>query len=416
MTVARGMRAAPAAALPAAAPATPAPLLPVAPRRCSSCVATAPCRSRPARPTRTARSTSPSSSRSSGAAAAGTRRSRTSCAASRRAATPARCGSRRRGPPRDGEDVDAMFSASSGRSPRPSGSASTAGAARTSRVATGWQTVPRVLRAGRRRPRLPRPGPRARVLRDVRRAHVGGGDLPAGLHCICAWPWLAELVRSATARARRRSTSASTTSLLPPGGPTRDDLVLFYARAVTPRRAVPLVLLALAELHRRRPDVEIALFGEARRSRRPSPTATSACSRSPRSPSIRQRDRRRGPLYDEPLADPDRDARVRPPGRGRCERCDGRRSARRPGRARGARPPGPGRRDRAAARRPRAARERRARPGPSSWRRGHGRAAAAQVEEGLRAALAAPVGLSAPGARRRRLTAARPAGRSRRPR
>jgi glycosyltransferase involved in cell wall biosynthesis len=41
-------------------------------------------------------------------------------------------------------------------------------------------------------------------------------------------------------------------------------LVLFYARAVTPRRAVPLGLLALEELHRRRPGVEIALFGEAR--------------------------------------------------------------------------------------------------------------------------------------------------------
>jgi len=43
----------------------------------------------------------------------------------------------------------------------------------------------------------------------------------------------------------------------------REDLVLFYARAVTPRRAVPLGVLALAELHRRRPDVELALFGEA---------------------------------------------------------------------------------------------------------------------------------------------------------
>ena len=40
--------------------------------------------------------------------------------------------------------------------------------------------------------------------------------------------------------------------------------MLFYARAVTPRRAVPLGLLALAELHRRRPRIEIALFGEAR--------------------------------------------------------------------------------------------------------------------------------------------------------
>ena len=41
--------------------------------------------------------------------------------------------------------------------------------------------------------------------------------------------------------------------------------MLFYARAVTARRAVPLGLLALAELHRRRPAATIALFGESRR-------------------------------------------------------------------------------------------------------------------------------------------------------
>jgi glycosyltransferase involved in cell wall biosynthesis len=39
--------------------------------------------------------------------------------------------------------------------------------------------------------------------------------------------------------------------------------VLFYARPATPRRAVPLGMLALAELHRRRPEVEIALYGDA---------------------------------------------------------------------------------------------------------------------------------------------------------
>jgi glycosyltransferase involved in cell wall biosynthesis len=42
----------------------------------------------------------------------------------------------------------------------------------------------------------------------------------------------------------------------------RRDTVVFYARHVTPRRAVPLGLLALAELHRRRPDVRIVMFGD----------------------------------------------------------------------------------------------------------------------------------------------------------
>jgi O-antigen biosynthesis protein len=42
----------------------------------------------------------------------------------------------------------------------------------------------------------------------------------------------------------------------------RRDTVMFYGRHATPRRAVPLAMLALDELHRRRPDVRIVLFGD----------------------------------------------------------------------------------------------------------------------------------------------------------
>ncbi|MEX1141143.1 MAG: glycosyltransferase [Thermoleophilaceae bacterium] len=42
----------------------------------------------------------------------------------------------------------------------------------------------------------------------------------------------------------------------------RDDTVAFYARGVTPRRAVPLGALALEELKRRRPDVRVVMFGD----------------------------------------------------------------------------------------------------------------------------------------------------------
>ena len=38
--------------------------------------------------------------------------------------------------------------------------------------------------------------------------------------------------------------------------------LIFYARDVTPRRAVPLGLLALEELYRRRPDLRFVLFGD----------------------------------------------------------------------------------------------------------------------------------------------------------
>ncbi len=37
--------------------------------------------------------------------------------------------------------------------------------------------------------------------------------------------------------------------------------MIYYARYTTPRRAVPIGLMALAELKRRRPDVRIVLFG-----------------------------------------------------------------------------------------------------------------------------------------------------------
>jgi glycosyltransferase involved in cell wall biosynthesis len=43
----------------------------------------------------------------------------------------------------------------------------------------------------------------------------------------------------------------------------RRDTVLFYAREYTPRRAVPLGLLALEELERRRPGTRFILFGQA---------------------------------------------------------------------------------------------------------------------------------------------------------
>jgi glycosyltransferase involved in cell wall biosynthesis len=44
----------------------------------------------------------------------------------------------------------------------------------------------------------------------------------------------------------------------------RRDTIVYYARQSTDRRAVPVGLLALAELHRRRPQTRIVLFGTDR--------------------------------------------------------------------------------------------------------------------------------------------------------
>jgi glycosyltransferase involved in cell wall biosynthesis len=49
----------------------------------------------------------------------------------------------------------------------------------------------------------------------------------------------------------------------PSGVARRRDTVLFYCREGTPRRAVPLGLLALDELWRRRPDLRFVLFGDS---------------------------------------------------------------------------------------------------------------------------------------------------------
>jgi O-antigen biosynthesis protein len=133
-------------------------------------------------------------------------------------------------------------------------------------VATGWQTVHRALL-------LPGCGGRAYLVQDHEPEFYGTSaeriwamqTYRLGLHCVCASPWLARVVRD------RYGATASHFDLgvrhdlyfraESAGG---DELVLLYARAVTARRAVPLGLLALEELTRRRPEQRVALFGEPR--------------------------------------------------------------------------------------------------------------------------------------------------------
>ncbi|HEX2087171.1 MAG TPA: glycosyltransferase, partial [Solirubrobacteraceae bacterium] len=133
-------------------------------------------------------------------------------------------------------------------------------------VATGWQTVHRTLL-------LPGCGARAYLVQDHEPEFYGTSaertwaeqTYSLGLHCVCASAWLAGLVRE------RYGASASHFDLgvrhdvyRPLEAVERRERVLFYARAVTPRRAVPLGLLALEELAGRRPGTEVALFGEPR--------------------------------------------------------------------------------------------------------------------------------------------------------
>jgi glycosyltransferase involved in cell wall biosynthesis len=130
-------------------------------------------------------------------------------------------------------------------------------------LATGWQTVARALL-------LPGAGGRAYLVQDhepefyatsAERLYAAD-SYRHGLHCIAASPWLAALVRDRYGASATHFDLAIDEDTYRPGTePRRDDLVAFYGRASTPRRAVPLGLLALTELASRRPGVEIAVFG-----------------------------------------------------------------------------------------------------------------------------------------------------------
>lgn len=132
-------------------------------------------------------------------------------------------------------------------------------------LATGWQTVARTLL-------LPGCRARAYLVQDHEPDFYGASaealwaqeSYRQGMHCIAASPWLAELLRSRYDASASHIDLAVDHTVYTPSTSRRGDLVAFYARAVTPRRAVPLGLLALGELSLRRPQLEIVLYGEDR--------------------------------------------------------------------------------------------------------------------------------------------------------
>jgi glycosyltransferase involved in cell wall biosynthesis len=82
------------------------------------------------------------------------------------------------------------------------------------------------------------------------------------MHCIAASPWLRDLLierYGATAEAFQLGVDHE---IYRPRPVAREPAtVIYYARYATPRRAVPVGLMALAELKRRRPEVRVVLFG-----------------------------------------------------------------------------------------------------------------------------------------------------------
>lgn len=130
-------------------------------------------------------------------------------------------------------------------------------------LATGWQTVHPALRLGNSYARAYLVNDHEPDFYPASTERVLATDTyTRGLHCIAASPWLRDLLRErygASADAFQLGVDHKT--YMPRDIPRRADTVIYYARHETGRRAVPVGLRALEELHRRRPDVRILLFG-----------------------------------------------------------------------------------------------------------------------------------------------------------
>jgi glycosyltransferase involved in cell wall biosynthesis len=84
-----------------------------------------------------------------------------------------------------------------------------------------------------------------------------------GLYCISASRWLSEqLADRYGAPGTWFRLGVDHDTYQPRPSERRRDTVVFYAREFTPRRAVPLGVLALAELRARRPDLRVVAFGQ----------------------------------------------------------------------------------------------------------------------------------------------------------
>jgi O-antigen biosynthesis protein len=130
-------------------------------------------------------------------------------------------------------------------------------------VATGWQTVFRVMSLDGCRAR-------AYLVHDHEIEFSGtsvermwaDATYRLGLFHIAASPWLRDVIEQQyRGRASVFDFGVDHDIYRSLDVARRRDTVVFYSRHVTPRRAVPLGLLALAEFHRRRPDVRIVTFG-----------------------------------------------------------------------------------------------------------------------------------------------------------
>ncbi len=129
-------------------------------------------------------------------------------------------------------------------------------------LATGWQTAHSVAML---------PGARARcyMVQDHEpefyatsaEARWAENTYRLGFHHLCGSPWLEQMAGRYGGTTSRFSFGIEHDIYFPRDVERRRDTVMLYGRDVTPRRAVPLALLALEELLERRPDTRVVSFG-----------------------------------------------------------------------------------------------------------------------------------------------------------
>ncbi len=130
-------------------------------------------------------------------------------------------------------------------------------------IATGWQTVHAMLELDQCRARAYIVNDHEPEFYPASTEHALAADTYRyGLHCIAASPWLRDLlIERYDASAEAFQLGVDHETYRPRPVARQPATVIYYARYATPRRAVPIGLMALAELKRRRPDVRVVLFG-----------------------------------------------------------------------------------------------------------------------------------------------------------
>jgi glycosyltransferase involved in cell wall biosynthesis len=131
-------------------------------------------------------------------------------------------------------------------------------------VATSWQTVARACS-------LPNVAARAYLVQDHEpeffgtsvQQHYADDSYRHGLYPITASEWLADVMKQNYGlKATWFHLGIESDRYRPvPGVERNENAVIFYARGWTPRRAVPVALVALSELKKRRPQTELWGFG-----------------------------------------------------------------------------------------------------------------------------------------------------------